>query len=72
MMLYKTGKCMFCGESGELEITQSDKQRIDMWRRGEVSLIQTALPEWPTEKREQLMTGTHPKCWSKAFGGKKR
>ena len=30
-------------------------------------LAQQAFPELPTEIREQLISGTHPKCWDEMF-----
>lgn len=37
------------------------------WSRGEP--IQNALPELSPEEREILITGAHPECWDKMFGG---
>jgi hypothetical protein len=30
--------------------------------------IQDAYPEMSIGLREQMITGTHPKCWDEAFG----
>jgi hypothetical protein len=29
--------------------------------------IQEALPDWPAEQREMLITGIHPACWKAMF-----
>lgn len=29
--------------------------------------VQDAFPTMPADKREQLLTGTHPGCWIKIF-----
>ena len=54
----KTGKCIMCGESSELEV---DAKGYRLWQGG--MLIQRALPELPKDQRELLISGTHPKCW---------
>lgn len=58
-----TPRCMFCGQQGEVRAPARGVQR---WQDGE--LIQRALPELTAEQREQLINGTHPKCWDEMMG----
>lgn len=59
-----TPRCIVCGESSIVEI---DKEKFDRWQAGEN--VQDVFPEISADQREMLITGTHPACWEKAFGG---
>ncbi len=58
----ETKTCIVCGEKSLVEITQG---QLDRWEGGE--LIQRVFPEWTASRRELLITGTHPACWTKMF-----
>lgn len=51
-----------CRESESIEVPVDGFQR---WQSGE--LIQNAMPELDADKREQLISGTCPKCWDELF-----
>jgi hypothetical protein len=59
-----TKPCFVCGEDGFVVVSQAS---YDKWKQG--VHIQDAMPEMPAPLREQLMTGTHPKCWEEMFSG---
>ena len=56
-------ECPICHELGTIEDVDSAKWR--MWKEG--TLIQEAFPDKSPEWREQLLSGTHPECFAKAF-----
>ena len=59
----ETPQCGICKEAGMVEITL---QEYLCWEMG--MLIQDAMPDVSPELREQLKTGTHPKCYKKMLG----
>ena len=59
----RTRRCFHCGEQGILELPNAG---IEAYENG--SLIQDAFPELDRQLREQIITGTHPKCWEEMFG----
>lgn len=63
MMVVPTRRCPECGEAGMLQISADG---WDAWQAG--ALIQDAFPGLLPDTREQLKTGYHPECWTKAFG----
>lgn len=60
--IYETPRCFHCGQTGflELPITQAMA-----YANG--ALAQVAFPDLDRELREQIISGTHPKCWQKMF-----
>lgn len=60
-----TPQCPHCGKTGELVIPMSDVRGVIRWQSG--MHIQSALPNWSAEMREQLKTGFHPDCWDETF-----
>lgn len=54
--------CFHCGDSATIEVLTSDYLR---YKAG--ALAQQAFPEMPRERREMLITGTHPACWDVMF-----
>lgn len=58
----KTARCFHCGQEGVVSVPQ---EGYDLWKAG--IHAQNALPFTPAEVREQLMTGTHPECWTEMF-----
>jgi hypothetical protein len=63
-VLMKTPTCRMCGKGGTVEV---DGQ--DYLKRTAGALIQDAFPNIAPPLREQMMSGTHPECWSRMFGG---
>ena len=59
----ETPQCGICNEAGTVEITL---QEYLCWEMG--MLIQDAMPNVSPEIREQLKTGTHPKCYKEMLG----
>lgn len=59
-------KCPLCREQDTIEIPE---EGFFAWRHGQY--IQDALPELDAGKREQLITGTCPSCWTLMFGEEK-
>jgi|688.fasta_scaffold29758_8 hypothetical protein len=53
-----TPECGICKETGYVEVPA---EGFFKWNFG--MLIQDALPDLDKSLREQLKTGTHPKCW---------
>ena len=62
-----TDTCIFCGNDGEIELTNDQFKRYNQSRHPSGPLIQDALPELTDGQREQLMTGIHDECWDGAF-----
>lgn len=60
----ETRRCIRCGEKSLIEVTYGDYLR---WIDG--THVQVIWPHWSAEKRELLITGTHPACWDAIFGG---
>lgn len=58
-----TPTCTFCDKEGTLAMTTDQHAR---YKKG--GLIHEALPDMPTAEREQLISGTHPECWTETFG----
>lgn len=62
-MLIQTRQCHFCNQGGSLEVPQ---EGVEAYQGG--AFVQDAFPSLSASEREQIMTGTHPKCWDDAFG----
>lgn len=58
-----TPTCTLCGKEGTIALTSDQLTR---YKQG--GPVHEALPEVPTVEREQLISGTHPDCWTEAFG----
>jgi len=54
----QTPLCYHCKMYGEVVV---DREGYDKWIAG--YLIQDALPELSIALREQMISGTHEKCW---------
>ena len=62
-----TRACYHCGEHGELTMPREEGLRgIEAYNAGEYA--QDAFPFLSAEEREQIISGTHPKCWAEMFG----
>ena len=59
----RTPRCFHCGEQGILSLPIKG---IEAYENG--ALIQDAFPDLDRQLREQIITGTHPKCWEEMFG----
>jgi hypothetical protein len=57
------GTCVHCGQLSTVEFDDSpdDQEGFTAWSKGEY--IQVAFAHWTPEKREMLISGTHPQCW---------
>ena len=55
--------CPFCQKLAEVEVPF---EGFMAWQSGE--LIQNAMPELSADSREQLISGTCPRCWDETFG----
>lgn len=60
----ETPVCMVCKQSSVVGLTVEE---YDAWSAG--AYAQDALPNRSADFREQLITGTHSKCWDDIFGG---
>ena len=58
---------MYCQKSATIELTPDEQMRYEQLQRGEIAHLQVAFPEWSADKRELLITGTHPECWDAIF-----
>lgn len=58
-----TKPCIVCGQAGEVEVEITE---YDAWVSGQFA--QHALKSNNANEREQLISGTHPKCWDDIFG----
>jgi len=59
----ETKECIHCGETGTVEIYTSE-----MFWLNQGMHIQEAVTSLDKDLREQMITGTHPKCWVEMFG----
>lgn len=67
MLKLKTKRCIHCGKTGIIEMPQSDFDKgAPLYEAG--AYIQDAFPNLPADQREQIISGTHPKCWNEIFG----
>jgi len=61
-----TKRCYHCGKTGELTLDFHEAEFGEMARaRG--GLIQECYPNMSKDKREQIISGTHPECWIEMF-----
>ena len=56
------------GKISRFAITPDQAKRVGLWA-AKGSLIQDALPDLPSERREQLISGVTPEEWAEIFGG---
>jgi len=57
-----TKRCFHCGEHGWIEVST---EGVDKYKAG--AFVQEAFPELDKTLREQIISGTHPKCWEEMF-----
>lgn len=58
-----TKVCFHCGIDSVIRIT---KDQYEDWVVND-GYAQDVFPEMTNEDREQLISGTHPKCWEEMF-----
>lgn len=58
------GPCEVCGFNAVLEIPA---KQYFAWKDG--GHAQEVFSDWSPEKRELLISGTHPECWNSLFDG---
>ena len=63
MVTVKTSTCIHCGKPGEVTLPKAAWVRFS--EDGE--FMQRAWPEGTAGEREQLINGTHPKCFDEMF-----
>lgn len=62
MPLILCPRCPHCRVQSQIEMTEDEVRRMNSGKH-----IQEALPDWPAEQREILITGIHPACWDAMF-----
>ncbi len=61
-----TNICLHCGEEGSIEMSEDEYNKgITAYNEG--AFIQEAFPSLSADQREQIISGTHPKCWIEMF-----
>ena len=59
----ETKQCFHCKQTGTVEIFTQE-----MFYLNQGMHIQDAVKSLDRDYREQMITGTHPKCWIEMFG----
>jgi len=59
----ETKSCIHCRQTGQVEIFTQELFYLNQGMH-----IQDAVKSLDKDYREQMITGTHPKCWIKMFG----
>ena len=60
----RTPVCFMCNKEGFVEVSSEGYMA-----RKEGALIQNAFPDLDKSLREQIVSGTHPKCWESMTAG---
>ena len=63
-ILMRTQICSICNKGGFVEVSSEGYTA-----RKNGALIQEAFPELDKSLREQIVSGTHPKCWESMTAG---
>ena len=63
-VLMRTPICLMCSANGFVEVSS---EGYVAHKRG--AAIQEAFPELDKSLREQIISGTHPKCWESMSAG---
>lgn len=58
-----TPACLICGQTGQLALTRAEAGGLQSG-----AFVHDALPDVSRPLREQVISGTHPDCWTAAFG----
>ena len=62
-----THKCIHCGDTGYVRVKKKDESTWKYTSRYLRPLIQDLFPYIHKDYREQIMTGTHPRCFIEMF-----
>ncbi len=57
-----TRPCFHCGREGEVTVSSAGLVAYNSGKH-----VQDAFPELDKTIREQIISGTHPKCWDDMF-----
>ena len=64
-----TPTCIMCKKRGTVKLSYAELKVLNKEMSAETrKSIQDVLPNLTRSEREQIMTGTHQKCFMKAFG----
>ena len=63
-ILMRTPTCVMCSKEGFVEVSSEGYMA-----RKKGALIQDAFPDLDKSLREQIVSGTHPKCWESMTAG---
>ena len=63
MYVIETKQCFHCKQTGTVEIYTQELFYLNQGMH-----IQDAVKSLDKDLREQMISGTHPKCWIKMFG----
>ena len=63
-----TNKCIHCGDTGYVRVKKKDEATWKYTSRHLRPLVQDLFPYIHKDWREQIMTGTHPRCFIEMFG----
>lgn len=66
-VLYPTKRCFHCGSTGLISMTAEERDYATA-RLAEGAYVQDAFPSLSAPLREQIISGTHPDCWTEMFG----
>lgn len=58
-----TKPCPVCHLTDSVDMTADQFQRLSVG----VEYVQDIFPDMPSDRRELLISGTHPKCWEELF-----
>ena len=61
--VFQTPACFVCGRVSLIELPAATAAALSAG-----APVQHLLPDLPRPEREQLISGTHPACWTAAFG----
>lgn len=66
MIKINTNTCLHCNQQGFIEMPEDDYEK-GLTAYNEGALIQNAFPNLTPDQCEQVISGTHPKCWIEMF-----
>lgn len=61
-----TKTCGVCDKDATVTVPLADYKK---WNEGRGPFIQDCFPYLSADYREILLSGTHPDCWDRLFGG---
>ena len=63
-----THKCIHCGDTGYVRVKKKDESTWKYTSRYLRPLVQDLFPYIHKDYREQILTGTHPRCFIEMLG----